>query len=288
MTKENLKISGTEFVRIPKGKFIMGSREGDELAFGDEFPQHTLDIPYDYWIARFPVTHREFAAFVRATSHITRAEKEGWCWVWNGQNDKWEKVQGATWAHPTGDKTSHADLADHPVVQVCWYDAMAYCQWLNETQGSDLPQGYRFWLPSEVEWEKAARGPDGRVWPWGDDFDPALCNFYDSGKADTIPVGSHSPRSDSIYGVADMCGNIWDWTITLWGNDRDKASFVYPYDSGDGREDLSAGEAYYRIIRGGSFKNEMKALRCACRDLDPPHYSLNNLGFRVFVTPIRA
>lgn len=288
MSNEFLKIGGMEFIQIPKGRFIMGSREDNELAFGDEFPQHTLDISYDYWIGRFPVTHREFKAFVRSTSHITKAEKDGWCFVWNGQNEKWEKVEGATWIYPTGDKGSSVNLEDHPVVQVCWYDAVAFCAWLNETQGDGLPSGYHFSLPSEAEWEKAARGPDGREFPWGDDFDPALCNFYDSGKADTIVVGSHSPQSDSVYGAADMCGNIWDWTITLWGDDRDKASYVYPYEGQDGRENLSAGDVYYRVIRGGSFKNEIRAVRCACRDIDPPNYSLNNLGFRVFVTPVQA
>jgi formylglycine-generating enzyme required for sulfatase activity len=288
MGKENIKIGGMEFVRVPKGEFVMGSREENELAFGDEFPQHRLEIPYDYWIAKFPVTYREFGEFVGATSHVTRAEKEGWCFVWNGKEDKWEKVEGATWVYPRGDRNSKAKLDNHPVVQVCWYDAMAFCAWLNETHGDGLPKGYDFGLPSEAEWEKAARGPAGREFPWGDDFDPALCNFYDSGKGDTIPIGSHSPQSDSIYGAVDMCGNVWEWTTTLWGDDREVASFVYPYDREDGREALSAGDAHYRVIRGGSFKNEMRAVRCACRDIDPQNYSLNNLGFRVFVRPIRA
>jgi formylglycine-generating enzyme required for sulfatase activity len=286
MDNENLKIGGMEFVRVPKGGFIMGSREDNELAWGDEFPQHTLDIPYDYWIGRFPVTNGEFRAFVRATAYVTRAEKEGWCWAWNRQDEKWEKVEGASWAHPTGDRRGDADLVDHPVVQVCWYDAVAFCGWLNEAQGDGLPQGYRFSLPNEAEWEKAARGPEGREWPWGNEFDEGLCNSKLSGKVHTIAVGSHSPRGDSTYGAADMSGNVWEWTITLWGDDRDKPSYVYPYDSQDGREALPAGEECYRIIRGGSFKDDMKGVRCAVRDLDPPHYSLNNLGFRVFVVPV--
>ncbi|MGD8455886.1 MAG: SUMF1/EgtB/PvdO family nonheme iron enzyme [Anaerolineales bacterium] len=287
MEIENLTIDGMGFVWVPKGGFTMGSREDDELAFGDEFPQHRVDIPYDYWTGRYPVTKREFGAFVRATSHLTRGEKEGWCWVWNRLDDQWEKVEGAMWEFPDGDRSSDNNLGDHPVVQVCWYDARAYCGWLNETRGDELPEGYCFSLPSEAEWEKAARGPEGREWTWGNEFDPAICHYYDSGQAGTIPIGSHSPQSDSVYGAADMSGNVWEWTITLWGEVRDKATYVYPYDSKDGRESLSAEDTTYRIIRGGSFKNEMRAVRCACRDLDPQNYSLNNLGFRVFVTPVR-
>jgi len=83
-----------------------------------------------------------------------------------------------------------------------------------------------------------------------------------------------------------MSGNVWEWTLTLWGEDRDKSDYVYPYAVDDGREDLGAGDGVYRIIRGGSFKDDMKGVRCACRDLDPPNYSLNNLGFRVFAAPI--
>ena len=291
MTKENVEKhyqtwAGLDFVRIPEGRFIMGSKADDELAWEDEKPQHTLELAYDTWAGRFPVSVAEFRRFVQSAAHRTRAEIEGWCWVWNVEEMKWEKIEGASWEHPLGIKSGVETMERSPVVQVCWYDAVAYCEWLNRNHLHELPEGYRFRLPSEAEWEKAARGPKGRKWPWGDAFDSGLCNSRESERFHTVEIGSFSPQGDSVYGVADMSGNAWEWTITLWGEDRDTPSFVYPYDSQDGREDQGAGEGVYRIIRGGSYKDDIKGVRCACRDLDPPNYSLSNLGFRVFVVPM--
>jgi formylglycine-generating enzyme required for sulfatase activity len=200
----------------------------------------------------------------------------------------WGKVQDASWERPLGEEVSAGDLDHHPVVQVCWHDARAYCDWLNQQHIHELPEDCQFRLPSEAEWEKAARGPKGRVYPWGDDFDADLCNSRESGRIHTVQIGTFSPGADSHYGLADMSGNIWEWTITLWGSDKDTSSYTYPYDSLDGREDLIAGDEVYRIIRGGSYKDDKKAVRAACRDLDPPQYALSNLGFRVFVKPINT
>ena len=110
-------------------------------------------------------------------------------------------------------------------------------------------------------------------------------SLVEDGTYRLVSVGAYSPSGDSPYGLADMGGNIWEWTTTLWGSNRDKATFVYPYRSQDGRQDLNAGEEHYRIIRGGSYKDDRQGVRAACRDLDPPHYALSNLGFRVFLAP---
>ncbi|MGC9332677.1 MAG: formylglycine-generating enzyme family protein, partial [Anaerolineae bacterium] len=284
-TEEAGAWTGLDFVRIPKGQFVMGSKDDDESAWDDEKPQHTLEIPYDYWVGRYPASNAQFGEFVRATSFETRAEREGWCWVWNMGDGRWGKVEGANWRHPLGTNSSITALEEHPVVQVCWYDVLAFCEWLNQKHINDLQQGYHFRLPSEAEWEKAARGTDGREWPWGNESDAALCNSKDGGRFRTTGVGAHSPQGDSVYGAADMSGNVWEWTLTLWGKDREKADFVYPYLGTDGRENQSAGDGFFRIIRGGSFKDNIRAVRSACRDLDPPYYSLNNLGFRVFAAP---
>jgi formylglycine-generating enzyme required for sulfatase activity len=202
--KEARAWGGIDFVRIPKGGFIMGSKDDNDLAWGDEKPQHSLEIPCDYWIGRFPVSNAQFGEFVHSTAFETRAEREGWCWVWSIIDGQWEKKEGANWKHPLGANSSITTLEEHPVVHVCWFDARAFCEWLNQKHVNDLQQGYHFRLPSEAEWEKAARGTDGREWPWGNGFDAALCNSKEGGKICTTPVGAHSPQGDSAYGIADM------------------------------------------------------------------------------------
>jgi formylglycine-generating enzyme required for sulfatase activity len=263
----------------------MGSKEGDEHAFSDEFPQHVLDIAYDFWAARFPITTVQFGKFIADTSFITQAEKDGWAFVFDTKEEKWTKVDGTSRKNPLGPQDESHQWNDHPVVQVCFYDALAFIEWFNQNNAEGLPQVYIYRLPTEVEWEKAARGPEGNIFPWGNTFDPNLCSCIESDPVGTRPVGWYSPGGDSVQGIADMAGNVWDWTITLWGQDKNNPEFVYPYDPNDGRQDVNADETYYRIIRGGSFKNEIQGLRSACRDLDPPKYSLNNLGFRLFLAP---
>jgi formylglycine-generating enzyme required for sulfatase activity len=276
---------GLEFLKIPKGPFMMGSPVEDDQFDNDEKPQHTLDIPYDYWIAKTPITNEQFDAFVSAASYQTNAEKEGWAWVWMVKEKSWKKVEGANWRCPLEPNSGSNNLKNHPVVSVNFHDARAYCEWLTMQTCTELPKGYHFRLPSEAEWEKAARGPDGRLWPWGDRFEPLFCNSKEGGPEAVIAVGAYTPRSDSFYGVSDMCGNIWEWTTTLWGDKRYIRTFVYPYRLGDGRDNQQADDNYYRIIRGGSFKDNRYTLRCACRDLDPPLFSLNNLGVRVIAAP---
>ena len=285
---EILKFADIQFLKILAGDCLIGTPESDPLAFSDEHPEHTYTIPYDYWIARFPVTNRQFEQFVEATAALTRAEKVGWAYVFNPQEMKWEQVRGADWRHPTGLDGITQEWLEHPVVNVTFNDALVYLDWLNEAFGADLPEGYHFGLPTEVEWEKAARGPYHWRYPWGKEFDPGRCCCrYSAHGLGTRPVGSFSPVGDNMHGCADLAGNVWEWTTTLWGPEKDEPLFVYPYDPDDGREDQITRRDYYRIIRGGSFKDDEQGVRCACRDLDPPNYALNNLGFRVFIVPVR-
>jgi formylglycine-generating enzyme required for sulfatase activity len=231
-----------EFVQVPAGKFIMGSRSQDE-ATEDEKPQHTVDISYDYFMARSPVTNAQYAAYVNAKGIIHPV-------------DDWEKKR------------------DHPVVNVAWNDALAYCLWWNDLRKNELPSGVVLRLPTEAEWEKAARGADGLIYPWGNTFDKNKCNTDEGGKNDTTPVGLYSPQGDSPYGAVDMVGNVWEWTHSLFKK--------YPYDAEDGREaENSSGE---RVQRGGSYLGTDQLARAAARYRGDPGF-LDFIGFRVVVAP---
>jgi len=160
------------------------------------------------------------------------------------------------------------------VVYVFWHDAVVYCRWLSEVTG----RPYR--LPSEAEWEKGARGTDGRIYPWGNQWDAERCNNKEGGKGDTTPVGAY-PQGASPYGPLDMAGNVWEWTRSLWGKDWKEPSFKYPYDPDDGREDLEAEG--YRVLRGGSWFFSRDLARCVERDGYLPVSSVSYVGFRLCV-----
>lgn len=141
-------------------------------------------------------------------------------------------------------------------------------------------------LPSEVEWEKAARGPDGkRRWPWpGDEPDPNRANYHDSGIDATSAVGCF-PGGRSPFGAEEMSGNVWEWTRSLWGEKWNKPSFDYSYDPHDGREDEETPDAILRVLRGGAFNLNEDNVRCAFRDLYDPDDRSYRIGFRVFLRP---
>jgi formylglycine-generating enzyme required for sulfatase activity len=229
------ELLGQSMVWVPPGPFRMGSdREKDRSADGDELPQHSLALP-GYWIGRTPVTVAQFRAFVEGSGHRPR------------------------------DEGSLRKQDDHPVVNVSWHDALAHCRWLEERTG--LPVS----LPSEAEWEKAARGVDGRTYPWGEvPPDETRCNFANR-EGGTTAVGRYSPRGDSPYGCADMAGNVWEWTRSLYKG--------YPYDPEDGREDLDASGN--RAWRGGCWLNVRRNVRCAVRIIGRPGSFLDRVGFRV-------
>ena len=241
-----------EMILIPAGEFLMGSDpQQDKDAFDDEQPQQRLSLP-DYFLARTPVTRAQYSAFVQVTGH--------------------EALQGWT------NGTPPPDMEDHPVVNVSWYDARDYCQWLSQETGKD------YGLPSEAEWEKGARGADGRIYPWGNQWDATRCNSGESGLGKTTSVHAY-PQGASPYGVLDMAGNVWEWTRSLWGKRGERPDYRYPYRSTDGREDLAAGQEELRVLRGGAFYLGHGDVRCAYRVRDPPNGSNGVIGFRVVVRP---
>jgi formylglycine-generating enzyme required for sulfatase activity len=237
-----------EFVKVPAGEFSMGSDTANSFATELEFPKHKLIIPYDYFISRFLITNYRFAKFIVATNYKS---------VSISRDD------------------------DFPVVNVAWYDAYSYVDWL--TQSLLKNTRWCFCIPSEAEWEKAARGTFGNEWPWGDDFDIWRCNSLESKKYASTRVGSYAPLGDSPYGASDMAGNVWEWTRSLYMDASNKSRYKYPYKINDGRENEKAESS--RILRGGSFNETNIKARCSYRYKMPPDYQNNDIGFRVVIIP---
>lgn len=238
-----------DWITIPAGPFLMGSdKSQDKLAQDDETPQHSGVHLSEYHIARLPVTNAQYLQFVRAANHKI---PEHW-------------IEGEP---PPG-------KSNHPAVNVAWHEAQAYCTWASKVTGRDIR------LPSEAEWEKAARGADGRIWPWGNDPpDATRCNF-NMEVGDTTPVGNY-PRGASPYGVLDMAGNVWEWTNSRLGK--------YPYVAADGRENVGGpNDNALRVLRGGSYGNVAEYVRCAYRYWDFPLNGDDVIGFRVVASPFTS
>jgi hypothetical protein len=187
-----------DFVKVTGGDFYMGADDIEAVR-----PQHLVyQLSDDFYIGRFPVTNQEYSLYLRDTGQAILTSKA---------------------------------VARHPVTGIPWHEAQEYINWFNNKHLHDLPSGYRFCLPSEAEWEKAARGLEGNIYPWGNKFDMRRCNSKEGEVGGTTPVGAYSPQGDSAYGAADMAGNVWEWTRSI-GEKIDGSVFGYPYRFDDGRE----------------------------------------------------
>lgn len=234
---------------IPTGSFTMGSKEGEEGSYDDERPQHQCDIPYSYRISRYPITVAQFQAFVTAGGYLDQQ------W-WTPDGWTWRQAEGVEGPDAVGTPFS---WSNHPAIGVSWYEALAFTRWLT-AQLSDL-KGWVVDLPSEAEWEKAARGEkDARRYPWGNDLDPDRANYYETGIRSTSAAGCF-PGGVSPYGAEECSGNVWEWTRSRYVD--------YPYVAGDGRENPGGSEA--RVVRGGSWYDvDPWLLRVSCRDRRAP------------------
>ncbi len=200
-------------------KFDMVTIPSGHFLMGDEFT-HTSS----FQISRTPITNRQYLLFTNSTAHKPPCH--------------WDN------GYPPEDKM------DHPVVYVSWYDVRVFCDWLQRKTGR------LFTLPSEAKWEKAARGTDDRIYPWGDEEPtPDLCNFGNN-VGDTTPVGAY-PKGASPYGLLDCAGNVWEWAMSACENSS------------------------LRALRGGSFDSKASMLSCSARLRHMESYCSNNIGFRI-------
>ncbi|WP_327342778.1 formylglycine-generating enzyme family protein [Streptomyces europaeiscabiei] len=241
----SMRVSGSAItvipptVPIPRGSFIIGSDASkDRFAYGDECPQH-LSSTAEFEIGRFPVTVAEYWAAVR-----------------EGAVPEPAVFRGVTWRQ----QQSKPAL---PVTSISWFHAVTYAAWLAER----LERPCR--LPTEAEWEKAARGTEGWIYPWGDTWDPERANTPDGGLGEAAEIGFH-PGGVSPYGVHDMVGNVWEWCSSIL--------LPYPYEATDGREELYVIRD--RVMRGGAWYCVPYNSRVACRGFGHSAMYLGG-GFRL-------
>jgi len=259
-----------DMVFIPTSQFFRGSDSADD----DESPQREIYLVY-FWIDRTEVTNTMFAQFVAETGHQTDAELSGGGYVLTLESGEASVVEGANWQHPQGPATNIDGLEAHPVVQVSWNDAQAYCSWAGER------------LPTEAEWEKAARGVAGQKYPWGDsDATWDLLNFGNSDFSDdwkndgymyTAPVGSF-PEGVSPFGALDMAGNVWEWVEDFYAAD------YYHENNSPAENPLGPVNGQSHVLRGGSWADGDYIVRTTLRARPGGTYvpaaPIDNVGFR--------
>ncbi len=278
-------------VEVPAGEFWLG--EGREA--------HKLALPA-FRIGKYPVTNAQFARFLDADGYETRRywTEDGWAWrqgTYDSQAGDWLKDWLANRPAERRDRPFYWDDGElstpsRPVVGVSWFEAVAYGRWLTEVWRAEgrLGASEEFRLPTEAEWEKAARGgleildaatgkpipnPEPqREYPWSSKWDEDLCNTTEGGIGTTTPVGIYSGGA-SPYGCLDMAGNVWEWTASLYGK--------YPYPLDSSREAPNAPGS--RVLRGGSWSSFQRLARCASRRSAPPAHFNDNNGFRVVLGP---
>jgi len=258
LAKKRAAAAPEGMVYVSAGAFTMGNPAGQQNS--DDSPARLICLN-GFYIDKYEVTNAQFKQFVDETGYLTDAEKGA---AGSGV---------LTWRNPYGPDSSFEDMLSHPVVCVSWTDANAYAQWAGKR------------LPTEAEWEKAARGNDGRLFPWGNAHLPeAALNVADKsvsskwsstavsdGYKTAAPVGSF-PGGKSVYGAEDMAGNVWEWCADWWDSEYYKTS---PSDN-----PMGPSEGEYRVIRGGSWFYHLEGARTTQRMYFRPDGNSSAIGFR--------
>jgi formylglycine-generating enzyme required for sulfatase activity len=244
-----------EMVRIAGGKFPMG----------DKSEEHQVTLP-TFEIARYPLTNAQWKLFIDDEGYNPDAP-----W-WDEAGQAWLRKNGRTQPSQWNDERFGIARPNHPVVDISWYEAMAFCKWLKEHQKYN-PDGYIYLLPSEAEWEYAARRATRRTYPWGDEQpDGERANFKQTHNGTTV-VGCFPAGATPEDGIHDLAGNVWEWTRSEYRN--------YPYNPADGREDMDAPAKKRFTLRGGGCYFLSDDLRASSRDDITPDDHLNDIGCRL-------
>jgi formylglycine-generating enzyme required for sulfatase activity len=231
-------------VYVPAGEFIMGSDEGDS----DERPVHTVYLDA-FYIDKTEVTNTQFAKFLNEQGN---QEEGGVTWLNIGDKD-------CLISQSEGQYQPKGGYGNHPVIEVSWCGARAYCQWVGKR------------LPTEAEWEKVARGTDGRTYPWGEGIDCDRAQYGGCGGERTTPAGN-KPKGASPYGALDMAGNVWEWVADWYDSGY--------YSQSPGGNPLGPNSGVSRVLRGGSWFNYQRSARCASRHSLNPWDEDYHVGFR--------
>ncbi|MCA9939129.1 MAG: SUMF1/EgtB/PvdO family nonheme iron enzyme, partial [Anaerolineales bacterium] len=254
-----------DLVPIPAGAFLMG----------DQPYEATIREPFA--IARYPVTNAQYRRFVADGGYTARRRD---CWT----DDGWRYRESNNWRQPRYWDDGRWNRENQPVVGVSWYEAVAFCRWLTARlrERGFLRAGQAARLPTEAEWERAARHTDGRAYPWGD-WREGAANSKEAGLERTTAVGVFPIKAMS--GILDMSGNVWEWCQTRWRDAAGKAYPPQPYRADDGREELAGDGDVWRVLRGGAYYSSASSLRCASRAGSSPDLRDVASGFRVCVSP---
>ena len=249
-----------EWISIPAGNFTMGSLPSDPYVQTNEQPQHTVYLDA-YQISKYEITNAQYKTFMDAGGYSNSAYWTTEGWTWRTSNNITEPYY---WS--SGQYNSGPSFPNHPVVGVSWYEAYAFCQWAG---------GH---LPTEAQWEKAARGTsDTNYWPWGTTWDASKCNSSYNTAPDTFayssPVGLFS-SGQSPYGVYDMAGNVYEWCNDWYGS-------TYYNDPGANSNPIGPTTGSNRVLRSGTFTQTVRYYRTVERWYNPPEHLSYGDGFRI-------